>query len=71
MELATAEISGCQKVLYPFWVGYFQKGNKYDFKAVDAVSGEMMGVTMRKVILKAFRVMRKRLKADDNYPNFS
>ena len=52
--------SNASKMLYPFWVAYFQKGNAYDFKALDAVSGEAQGVRMRKVFLKAFRQLDKR-----------
>jgi len=46
-----------QKLFYPFWVGYFQKGNKYDFKALDAIAGVVEGIRMRKVFLKAFRFL--------------
>ncbi len=46
-----------QKIFYPFWIGYFKKGRGYDFKALDAVSGEIQGIRMRKIFLKAFRQM--------------
>jgi len=50
------EISEGKQIFYPFWVGYFQKaGGRYDFKIMDAVSGEVQGVKMRKVFLKALR----------------
>jgi hypothetical protein len=49
------EISEGKRIFYPFWVGYFQKGKGYDFKIMDAVSGEVQGVRMRKVFLKALR----------------
>ena len=42
---------------YPFWIGYFQKNSGYDFRALDAVSGEFQGMKMRKVLLSAFRIM--------------
>lgn len=48
-----------KKIFYPYWVGYFQKSKSYDFKAIDAVSGEIQGVKMRKVFLKAFRQLLK------------
>jgi predicted small metal-binding protein len=48
-------ISKAREMLYPFWVAYFQKGDAYDFKAVDGVSGEVQGIRMRKVFLRAFR----------------
>ena len=51
------KILGSQKIYYPFWIGYFRKGRGYDFKALDAVSGEIQGIKMRKVFLKAFRRM--------------
>ena len=49
------EIQGERKIFYPFWLGYFWKGRGYDFKALDGVSGEVQGVKMRKVFLKALR----------------
>ncbi len=49
------DISDAEQMLYPFWVGYLQKGDGYDFRALDAVSGEAQGVRMRKVFLRAFR----------------
>jgi hypothetical protein len=54
-EIATAE-----QMLYPFWVGYIRKGDTYDFKALDAVSGEVQGVRMRKVFSRAFRQLQNR-----------
>jgi len=51
------EISGIKKIFYPFWIGYFRKRNGYDFKALDAVSGEIQGIKMRKVFMRAFRQM--------------
>jgi hypothetical protein len=53
-------ISDADRMLYPFWVGFFRKGDTYDFKALDAVSGEAQGVRMRKVFLKAFRQLDNR-----------
>lgn len=52
-------ILGSQKIYYPFWIGYVKKGKGYDFKALDAVSGEVQGVRMRKIFLHAFRHMGK------------
>lgn len=51
------EISGGEKIFYPFWIGYFQKRGQYDFIALDAVSGEIQGIKMRKVFMKAFRLL--------------
>lgn len=50
-----ASIGSHRKMYYPFWVGYFAKKNAYNFKAVDAVTGDKQGVRMRKVFLRAFR----------------
>jgi hypothetical protein len=44
-----------KNLYYPFWVAYFKKGKRYDFRALDGVSGEIQGIQMRKVFLKAFR----------------
>lgn len=54
------KISVGKKIFYPFWVGYFRKRKSYDFKALDAVSGEIQGIKMRKVFLKAFRHLREK-----------
>ncbi len=53
-----ASIGSHRKMYYPFWVGYFETKNAYDFRAVDAVTGDKQGVRMRKVFLRAFREMR-------------
>jgi hypothetical protein len=53
-------ISDGEEILFPFWIGYFRKGSSYDFKALDAVSGEVQSVRMRKVLLNAFRQLEKR-----------
>lgn len=49
------KINTFKKIFYPFWVGYLKKGGSYDFMALDAISGEVQGVKMRRVFLKAFR----------------
>ena len=49
------KISEGKKIHYPFWVGYFKKKKGYDFKALDAVSGEIQGVRMRRVFMRALR----------------
>jgi hypothetical protein len=51
------ETSGSRKIFYPFWIGYFRKRTGYDFKALDAVSGEIQGIKMRKVFMRAFHQM--------------
>jgi len=54
-----AAISEGRMIYYPFWVAYFKKKKGYDFKALDAVSGEIQGVRMRRVFMKAFRELAK------------
>jgi hypothetical protein len=49
------EISEGRKVFYPFWVAYFKKKKGYDFKAIDAVSGEIQGIRMRRLFMNALR----------------
>jgi hypothetical protein len=56
-SVSVEEISEPERVHYPFWVAYFKKRGSYDFKALDAVSGEVQGIKMRKVFLAAFRQM--------------
>jgi len=50
-----SEISEGKKIFFPFWIGYFKKKNGYDFKALDAVSGEIQGIRMRKLFMNALR----------------
>jgi hypothetical protein len=50
-----AEISEGRKIYYPFWVAYIKKKKGYDFKVLDAVSGEIQGIRMRRVFMKALR----------------
>lgn len=54
------KISSASQMLYPFWVAYFRNGDTYDFKALDAISGEVQGVRMRKVFLRVFRQLDSR-----------
>ena len=49
------EISEGQKIFYPFWIGYFKNKQGYNFKAVDAVSGEIQGVRMRRIFVRALK----------------
>ncbi len=58
------EISEPEKVHYPFWVAHFKRRGLYDFKALDAVSGEIQGIKMRKVFLAAFRQMAQQFSAE-------
>jgi hypothetical protein len=54
-KLVSGEITGSKMIFYPFWVGYYQRRGAYDFRIMDGVSGEVQGVRMRKVFLKALR----------------
>jgi hypothetical protein len=51
------KISEGRRIFYPFWIGYFKRRGRYDFMVLDAVSGEIQGIKMRKVFMKAFRLM--------------
>ena len=53
------EISEGKKIYYPFWVGYYKKKKGYDFKAVDAVSGEIQGIRMRRVFIRALKNLER------------
>jgi hypothetical protein len=48
------EIRDTRRIYYPYWVGYFKRTSGYDFRAADAVTGEIQGVQMRSVFLTAF-----------------
>ena len=56
-KVSIAETSEAERVHYPFWVAYYKRRRSYDFKALDAVSGELQGIKMRKLFLAAFRQM--------------
>ena len=64
--VSVQEISEPDAAHYPFWVAYFKRGRSYDFRALDAVSGEIQGVRMRKVFLAAFRQMREQDTKQEN-----
>jgi hypothetical protein len=49
------KVTEVKAIFYPFWIGYFQRKKAYDFKAVDGVTGELQGVKMRKIFIKALR----------------
>jgi hypothetical protein len=52
-----SEISDEKKIFYPFWIGYFKKKSGYDFKAMDAVSGTIQDIRMRRLIIRALRLL--------------
>lgn len=52
---AIGKIIEVKKVYYPFWVGYYKRKGKYDFRIIDALSGEFQGVRMRRLFLAALR----------------
>jgi len=64
------EISEGKKIFYPFWIGYFKKKKGYDFKAIDAVSGEIQGVRMRRLFIKALKNLRKHKVKGRGKPKF-
>ncbi|GEM_PF-562209 len=39
---------------YPYWVGYMERKRKWDFAALDAVTGIIQGGPMRRVFIQAF-----------------
>jgi hypothetical protein len=54
-KFVLGDIVGFKMIFYPFWVGYYRRGGGYDFRVMDGVSGEVQGMRMRKVFLKALR----------------
>ncbi len=36
---------------YPVWIGYYKRRGAYDFKALDAVSGDLLGLVFRHVLV--------------------
>jgi hypothetical protein len=54
---ATAELKDIKRtkeIYYPYWICYYKKGDLYNFRALDAVSGKFEGVKMNPVFLHAF-----------------
>jgi hypothetical protein len=47
------EVSKGEKIYYPFWVCYYKRKNKYNFQAIDGISGKMQGVQMNPVFIQA------------------
>jgi len=54
VSASITEIRKEEKIFYPYWVAYFKGASGYDFRAADAVTGEVQGVRMRNVFLTAF-----------------
>ena len=52
------EVRERKQVQYPYWIGYYRRGERYDFQAIDAVSGGLAGIKMRRVLLKAFTIRK-------------
>ena len=40
-------------IYYPFWIGFFKRKGKLDFRVIDAVSGQMQGAAVKPVFIKA------------------
>jgi hypothetical protein len=51
------KIIGVKQIYYPFWVGYFQRKRRYDFRLIDAVSAESPGVKTRRLFLAGLRYL--------------
>lgn len=47
------EISKGEKIYYPFWVCYYKKRNRFNFEAIDGISGKKQGVQMNPVFIQA------------------
>lgn len=67
VRASATEIRGTEEIHYPYWVAYFRKGSGYDFRAVDAVTGGIEGIRMRRTFLKAFSAhAAARQRSDDS-----
>ena len=53
------EVSGGDKICYPYWVCYYKKRDKYNFQIIDGVNGRTGSVKMNPVFLKAFHQKRE------------
>jgi len=57
-----AELKGIsvgEKICYPFWICYYKKSDKYNFEAIDGISGRMQSIKMNPVFLQAFHQKKR------------
>lgn len=50
-EFPIIRISYVKTFLYPYWIGYYQKGNNYDIEIIDGYTGQKQGPKMKKVFI--------------------
>ncbi len=53
VKASVKEIREVERIHYPYWVAYFRGPDGYNFRAADAVTGEVQGIRMRKTFLTA------------------
>jgi hypothetical protein len=46
-----SEIGPARKLAWPYWIGYYKKGDRYDFSVIDAVDGSVQGIKMKPVFI--------------------
>ncbi|MCP2604928.1 hypothetical protein NLC29_02100 [Candidatus Aminicenantes bacterium AH-873-B07] len=63
------EIKKIDKFYYPYWIIYYRKRISYDFKILDAVSGEIQGIKMKRIFLIALNQDYKSFSKNKNRGN--
>ncbi len=53
-----------ETIAYPFWVGYLEKGKRYDVRVVDGVTGESTGPKVKRLVLSALLALQNSAPAD-------
>jgi hypothetical protein len=54
VKASIKEIRETRRMHYPYWVAYFKGASGYQFRAADAVTGQIQGVRTRSTFLNAF-----------------
>jgi len=49
------DVNFVEMIFYPYWIGYFKKGGRYDFRIIDSMTGQLQGPKFRRLFLQALR----------------
>ncbi len=47
------DVSFVETVFYPYWIGYFERKGRYDFRVADGITGQLQGPKLRRLFLQA------------------
>jgi hypothetical protein len=49
------DVKFVETIFYPYWVGYFEKSGRYNFRVADGITGQLQGPKLRHLFLQALR----------------